>query len=74
MTVPEYGRLTIAIFGGSAAIFAVLWVVAWMTPVGGKSIAAFIPLTLMWIAVCVWLSIRRSRADLSEEKRKGPHE
>jgi hypothetical protein len=55
--------LTIGIFGGAAAIYAVLFVLALLPQFHAETVLPlFIPLSLLWAAACIsWVILRRSR-------------
>jgi hypothetical protein len=59
-------ELSLAVFGGSGVIYAVLWLLASFTPLNAsKTLVLFIPLSLFWVAACiVWciLEARKQKA------------
>jgi hypothetical protein len=57
-------HLSVAIFGGGAAIYAVLWLLASYTPLNAsKTLVLFIPLSLLWVAACILWSTLRARKE-----------
>jgi hypothetical protein len=63
-------QLSLAVFGGGAAIYAVLWLLASFTPLNaGKTLVLFLPLSLLWLAACVTWVLLRARKQLKTARR-----
>jgi hypothetical protein len=64
-------QLSLAVFGGGAAIYAILWLLATFTSLNAsKTLVLFLPLSLLWMAACVvWgiLQARKSQRAQDEE-------
>jgi membrane protein implicated in regulation of membrane protease activity len=56
-------QLSLAVFGGGAAIYAILWLLANYTSLNAsKTLVLFLPLSLLWLTACiVWSTLRARR-------------
>jgi hypothetical protein len=63
-----------AIFGGGAAIFAILWLLAHRSLSGEKILPLFIPFSLLWIATCLGLPLisRLRKGKVANQNTGGP--
>jgi hypothetical protein len=56
--VVGFTRLSLAVFVGGGAIYAILWLIGRYTDVGGANILElFAPLGLLWVVICIGLAL-----------------
>jgi hypothetical protein len=65
-------KLTLAVFGGGALIYALLWMLAeWTSLSAQRTLPLFIPLSLLWIAVCIgWFIWGKAKVEKPRSRKK----